>query len=365
MRTKVSVLTVVVTVLAALALLVPGAALAVGTLAGTTVDNSASVDYKVSGVSQTQLTSNTVSFTVDAKVNYSLTDLGGVGNTVTPGGATDTFYLSYRVTNTGNVGLDLDITTFQASGDDFDQTILGTFVDSNGNNVYDSGTDTALYVDELEVGLTNTIFVVAAVINSPQPDGDIANIILNATAWYNGTAATKGGAGACTGAVTADSDGDNNGGCNTMDWELAGNIVGGNAVESLTVAFLVSSADLTVTKTSSLIWDPINGTTNPIAIPGARISFTVEVANSATGATATEVIITDQLPSMLAFNSTTITLTNTGSGSGSWNLTNAAGSCPEFGNACGWYDGTDTVIVNGITLDASDTATIIFTSNIK
>ena len=369
MRTRVSVLTLAVTVLAALALLVPGAALAAMTLAGTTVSNDATVDYKVGAVSQTQLLSNTVSFTVDAKVDFAITDAGGAWNTVTPGGAADTYYLTYQVSNNGNVGLDLDLNAFQVSNliDDFDQTLHAStfYVDANGDSLYDGGDTLVTFVDELEVGLSNTIFVVAAVINSPQSDGEIAQIILNATAYCNGAAGGNAGdGGACTGIVVADADGDDNG-CDGMDWELADDGNSGDGIEGIAAAFVGSSADLTVTKTSSLVWDPVNGSTDPIAIPGARISFTVEVANAAAGATATDIVITDQLPSTLGFNSATITLTNTGGGAGSWSLTNAAGGCPEFGDACGWYDGTDTVVVKCITLDASDTATIIFTSNIK
>ena len=363
MKHRVSVLNILMAVLVALALLVPGAAMAVGTLAGTTVSNDATVDYKVGGISQPTITSAATTFTVDAKVNFALTDLIGIGNTVTPAGATDTYYLSYRVTNDSNVGLDLGFVTAQNVGDDWDQPLLaGVFIDSNGNDIYDTGVDTATFVDELEVGFTNTIFVVADTISSPLADGDISNITLTATAYYNGAAGQ--------GALIVDdaasgSPGDDNSGPGSMDWVLADDGASGDGIEALDAAFLVSTATLTITKTSALLWDPINLFTNPIAIPGATISYTIQVSNAAGGAIATEITITDTMPAEMTYSSDGITVINGGgAGGGTFGLSNAQGGCPEFGSACGWYDGTDTVIVNGITLDANQNTQMIFNATI-
>ncbi len=368
MRTRVSVLTVVVTVLAALALLVPGAALAVGTLAGTTVSNDATVDYKVSGVDQTTITSSAISFTVDAKVDFAIIDSGGVGNTVTPAGATDTYYLTFTLTNNGNVGLDLDLDAYQASGDDFDQTLHANtfYVDANNDAIYDGGDTLVTYVDELEVGLSNTIFVVAAVINSPQPDGDIANIILNATAFYN-SAGTTGSLGGGNGVIVADTGGDDNsgpliGGIN-LDWILADDVTSGDGIEGVPAAFVVSTASLTITKTSTLLSDPINGTTNPVAIPGARISFTLQIDNGAGGAIATAITISDTMPANLTYTSAGITVINSlGAAGGTFGLTNASDGT-EYGNAAGELSGS-TVTVSGITLDAGERTQMMFNATI-
>ncbi|MBE9504777.1 MAG: hypothetical protein IME96_11445, partial [Proteobacteria bacterium] len=60
--------------------------------------------------------------------------------------------------------------------------------------------------------------------------------------------------------------------------------------------YVVASAILTVTKTAVTHWDPFNGNTNPKAIPGAYIQYTITVANAA-GATANAQLttITDTL----------------------------------------------------------------------
>jgi subtilisin-like proprotein convertase family protein len=56
-------------------------------------------------------------------------------------------------------------------------------------------------------------------------------------------------------------------------------------------------ADLSVTKVSTLISDPVNGTTNPKAIPGALVEYLITVANTGTSATdPNSVVIRDQGP---------------------------------------------------------------------
>lgn len=59
-------------------------------------------------------------------------------------------------------------------------------------------------------------------------------------------------------------------------------------------------ANLTVTKTSSVISDPQNGTTNPKAIPGAILQYCITVTNPDSG-TASNVVIGDTIPATLTF----------------------------------------------------------------
>ena len=62
--------------------------------------------------------------------------------------------------------------------------------------------------------------------------------------------------------------------------------------------YAVSSAALTVTKTSAVVEDPFNGTTNPKATPGAFVEYAVAISN--TGASpATGLQIND--PSVTAY----------------------------------------------------------------
>ncbi|MBA3898022.1 MAG: DUF11 domain-containing protein [Sphingomonadaceae bacterium] len=61
-----------------------------------------------------------------------------------------------------------------------------------------------------------------------------------------------------------------------------------------------SVANLTMTKTSAIISDPVNGAANPKLIPGAIVRYTVTVTNTGTGPVdASTVVITDPLPAGL------------------------------------------------------------------
>ncbi len=59
--------------------------------------------------------------------------------------------------------------------------------------------------------------------------------------------------------------------------------------------------DLVVTKTAQTISDPINGTSNPLPIPGAVVLYTITVVNQGSGAAdADSLVITDPLPANTA-----------------------------------------------------------------
>lgn len=59
----------------------------------------------------------------------------------------------------------------------------------------------------------------------------------------------------------------------------------------------VNAASLTVTKISTVISDPINGTTDPKAIPGAVVEYCIVVSNAPGGATAEGIVINDDFSS--------------------------------------------------------------------
>lgn len=66
------------------------------------------------------------------------------------------------------------------------------------------------------------------------------------------------------------------------------------------ISFSVQRAAITVAKTSTLLNDPVNGTTNPKMIPGATMRYCLLVSNGGP-AMATTVIATDSLPVQLAY----------------------------------------------------------------
>lgn len=66
------------------------------------------------------------------------------------------------------------------------------------------------------------------------------------------------------------------------------------------INFSVAEADITITKISSVLNDPINGTSNPKAIPGAVIQYCILISNAG-NATATQIIATDAIPNNVSF----------------------------------------------------------------
>jgi uncharacterized repeat protein (TIGR01451 family) len=74
----------------------------------------------------------------------------------------------------------------------------------------------------------------------------------------------------------------------------------GQAISIWDITFCNPVAVLGVTKVSTLISDPFNGTTNPRMIPGAVIEYCILVQNPGSG-TATNVVGTDVLPATLTY----------------------------------------------------------------
>lgn len=72
------------------------------------------------------------------------------------------------------------------------------------------------------------------------------------------------------------------------------------------------SAVLVIEKTSAVISDPVNGTSNPKLIPGAVVEYTVNVRNVGTGAVdASSIVIVDVMPPEMSFAvGTPVTFTN-------------------------------------------------------
>lgn len=86
-----------------------------------------------------------------------------------------------------------------------------------------------------------------------------------------------------------------------------------------------ATAVLVVEKTSTVISDPINGTVNPLMIPGAIVEYAISVTNVGNRAVdASSIVITDPLPANVTYNSgTPVSFTNGTTASG-LNAFNAA-----------------------------------------
>lgn len=275
-------------------------ALALGTASGTVINNSATLNYTVGGVTQTSI-SAAATFTVDEKVNLTVT--GGATTTVVPNqlAAVTTF----TVTNNSNSPLDFSLVSNQvAAGDNFDATACIVRVESNlAPDGYQAGTDTATFIDELAVDTTATVYVVCT-IPSSVVNTNTALVGLTATALGTFTGAngiyvaTPGAQGA---AIVATAGANTSGTVDIVFADIAGTESGDiarDAKHSARDTYAVLSGVLVVTKTVTLLCDPLDGTNNPKNIPGAITQWSIVIGNTGAAA-ATLTTITDTLAAVL------------------------------------------------------------------
>ena len=278
-----------------------GPAYAAGTVAGQTITNTVSVNFQVGGVTQTAQT-GTNAVVVDRKVVLTVT--GAATTTSAAPGQIDADTAS-QVTNSSNDTLDLQLTAVNQVGgtaahggtDVIDVANLAYYLDANANGVYDAATDPAItYLDEIAPDTTKTIFVHGDLPLSAT-NAQVSGIVLTARAQAGGTAGTQGAL--LTATTTA-----NTAGVDTVFADAAGATDAANdGAFSARGDYTVAAAALTVNKYSTIISDPINGTTNPKAIPGAVVEYCLAVANGAGAATATGLTLSDPLPSTVTYSS--------------------------------------------------------------
>jgi Domain of unknown function DUF11 len=284
---------------AALALLIANPAHAAGTTAGSTITNTVTVNYQVSGIAQTGV-SDSEDFMVDRKVNLTVAENGNATMSVSPGETSAV--TTFDVTNTSNASLDFVLAVTQQAGgaathggtDNFNATNVRIYLD-DGDGSYDGGDTLITYLDQIAADATARVFVLVD-IPLGQSTNDVAEVRLTATA----AEATAAGS---QGATVTQSGGAN--GNNTMETVFADTNANGNTardgMDFDEDDYTVAAAALTVTKVSTIISDPLNGTTDPKMIPGATVEYCVQISNAAGGSTASSVSISDTLPTTITY----------------------------------------------------------------
>ncbi len=244
--------------LAAALVTAPSEVSAAGVLAGTTIQNTATADYQSGGVPQS-VNSNTVSVRIDELLDVAVASLDSGAVPVT-GSAV----LAFSVTNPGNGPEAFVLTADPAqSGNDFDVTVNSLAIDSNGNGVYDAGTDALL-----ANGATSSLIapdaslIVFVLVTSPasSTNGQTSQVELLAQA------ATGTGAPGTVFAGVGEGGGDAVVGASGADDTALGSLV----VAKATVA-LVKSA---------VVSDPFGGSQ---PVPGATIRYTIVATAAGTG----------------------------------------------------------------------------------
>ena len=335
---------------------------ATGTAAGTSVTNTASVAYTIGGVAQAPISSNASAFLVDRKVNLTVAQVGGQATSVTPGDTNKV--IAFTVTNNTNATQDFRLITAQQNSlvltllghsDGFDMTNLRVFVDGNANGTFESGNDTATFVDELAPDATVTVFLVADVPGT-LPANAYAGVGLTAVAAAGGNGGSLGAdliaslladSSATIDNVFADTAG-------TLDLNRDGRF-------SAVGEYDGGASLLTVTKTAITISDPLNLAVFPKAIPGAVIEYCVQVKNGGSGQ-ATAVAITDAIPA----NSTYLAGSLLVGGSVLLGVCNADGSSVTDANDsdAGQFDGANVkAAIGNLAAGATQTARFRVTLN--
>ena len=245
-------------------------ALAQNTPSGTSIDNTATLDFTVSGTPQAQVVSNIASFLVDNKVDLTVTTVDGAIVAVIPGGLAQV--LTYTVTNNGNTVQDYSLTALNSvlgafgETETFDAVNVTVFVDTDGDNTY-TAADTDVYVDELVSGATITVFVVSD-IPLVQINNDVASYDLVAQTAVGGTAGAQGGDILTDDAAAADDPAV----IQIVFGDAAGTVDGATDGRfSSKDGYKVVTTTLTAVKSTIVISDPFNLGVNPKAIPGATV----------------------------------------------------------------------------------------------
>lgn len=280
---------------AAIALLLVAAApqvFAQATIAGTDITNSATVDYKVGTVDQDQLTSNTLTFEVDRKVDLIVTKTGDAS--ASPNAQDEV--LTFTVQNKTNDTIDIQLST-EDGGGTFTAANVQVWVEDGTTLGFQSGEDDQVSVlDALIPDQTKTVYIVADIPNNAT-DGQTDIFWLSAQARTNDAAAGTVGAAFVE---TADVD----------DPAVVDNVFAdgdGPAAEidqdgrhSDDGTYTVAAAALTVTKSYKVIFEDAANSANFSAageekpIAGALVEYCILIENG-TAVDAKSVTVTDVL----------------------------------------------------------------------
>ena len=321
------------------------AAMAVGTDAGTSIDNTATVTYRVNGALQNPETGS-ASFLVDRVVDFVITNPDSDNTVVAPN--EQDAVATFLITNNGNSPIDLslsainlpDLNSINSSTDNADMDTPFVFIaDNDGDSTFGSLGD-ADFVDALPEGGSILVAVLAdASINLN--DGDVAHIELTATAGDPGAILNPGQdgvEGAPLSEVATDTPG-------TIDTVF--DDAGQDGFETSQDGYRVEAATLVIDKVATVISDPINGAVDPFAIPGAIIEYAITITNSG-AATATNISIGDVLTPELLFETG-----NLPSGTGNISVTESgtttyctADAGDSDGDGCELI-GTDELLIEG------------------
>ncbi len=258
---------------------------ATGTVAGTTISNTATATYTDPVGNPVSIPSNTVNIRVDEVLNVTVATAEAGDVAALPGSTNQV--VRYTVTNTGNGSEAFRLAPITAiGGDNFDPAATSIVLDTNGNGVYDPGVDTVYSAGSNDPVLapdTSIRVFILSTVPGAATDGQRGQIDLTATAATGSGPAGTTFAGQGTG--------------------------GGDAVVGTTTAtgrdrnfFVISAATVALVKSASVL-DPFGGTKS---VPGSIITYTLVATVSGTG-TIANLAVGDPIPAATTYVPASIT----------------------------------------------------------
>lgn len=297
---------------------------AAGTLAGTDIVNVAQASYDGPD-GPVVVDSNPVTIKVDELLDVTVAS-SDPGDIATSPSATEQV-TTYQVTNTGNGPEAFTLAADTAKGgDEFDTTNPVIYLDTDGNGVFDPGTDT-IYTPGANDPLLNpdesiTVFILSD-IPADANDGERAEVELSAVA--------------VTGSGTP---GDTFAGQGEGGSDAVVGSTGADAEDSS--FFVIQAAQITLVKSATVV-DPFGGTE---AVPGSTITYSLVATITGTG-TLNNLAITDDIPADTTYSAESITLEGSG-------LTDS-----DTDADAGSYDGSQIAVALG-SVPGGQTRTVTF-----
>jgi len=287
------------TLLGTMALLAPPlAAHAAGTAAGTVISNSATATFDAGSSTGLTETSNTDQLTVDELIDVSVTWQDG-GN-VSVGVSEADGVLEFLVSNDGNGSESYRLTVTNQGGDNFDTTNLEIWIDANGNDTFESGSDTLVSAAGSGTGSntadvvfdangateTRTVFVVGDIPGTPT-NTQTSRVQLQARSLT-----------AISNALTTQGDvaaGAGDGGVDAVIGTSTG-------LDSADGIYVITEVSVALTKSSS-VDDGFGGST---VIPGAVITYTIVVDVTGSGSV-DNLVVDDDIPTNTTYVANSMT----------------------------------------------------------
>jgi uncharacterized repeat protein (TIGR01451 family) len=281
-----------------------------GTDAGVQISNTASVNYTVGGVAQTQVNSPAAQFVVDRKIDLNLIETNGAPANATPGATA--VVTTYKLTNTGNGAQGYQFTAANTGGtlfshaDAYDVSNLLVRVSGAACTLATTTTpayagETATTVPTLAKDACVYVFILA---DSPLTAGNAqaANVRLTAVSREATTLADLDAAAAAALLVADDA--------NTVQIVFADSATAGQTARDGRAfaddQYYIVGPSLVATKVAAVQADALQPT-NPKAIPGATVQYTITLTNSGAAA-ANAVVIGDAIPANTTFVCGSMTL---------------------------------------------------------